>query len=117
MNGVWALIPMKRFTDAKTRLRSALTVLERVALARQLSTHVLTTVLECGRFDGVLVLTNDSGIEEWSRSLGAIALRDGENQTLAQAIESGLREVRERGGEAKEWRPGVRLPPLLACDT
>lgn len=100
MSGLWAVIPIKRFTEAKTRLKGSVSAPGRAALARACSNHVLTTVLDCDLFSGVLVLTNDSAVEHWSRGLGALVLRDGAGKTLAQTVECGLVQIKAWGGDS-----------------
>ena len=100
MSGVWAVVPIKCFADAKSRLRGEISDTGRAALARRLSSHVLNTVLECGCFTGVLVLTNDPEIERWSLELGTRVARDDAKKTLAQTIEAGLMRAKEWGGDS-----------------
>ena len=100
MSSVWAVVPIKCFADAKSRLRGEISDRGRAALARRLSAHVLSTVLESGCFSGVLVLTNDAEIEKWGLQLGTRVARDDEKKTLSQTIESGLVRVKEWGGDS-----------------
>jgi 2-phospho-L-lactate/phosphoenolpyruvate guanylyltransferase len=65
-----ALIPVKRFRDAKRRLAPLLDVDERAALARWLADRVIAAA------DGlhVFVACDDEGVAEWAESAGADVL-------------------------------------------
>jgi 2-phospho-L-lactate/phosphoenolpyruvate guanylyltransferase len=72
----FALIPMKRFADAKSRLRDQLPDAARGALARAMFEHVLGAARACSALAGVAVLTNGDEVELLAQRAGAHVLRD-----------------------------------------
>jgi 2-phospho-L-lactate/phosphoenolpyruvate guanylyltransferase len=75
---VWAIVPVKPFTRAKSRLASVLSTAERVELAEKLLRHTITTVQQVQEITGVLVISRD-------------------NKALAVAREAGAHTVQESG--------------------
>lgn len=75
---VWAIVPVKPFTRAKSRLAAVLTTAERVELAEKLLRHTITTVQQVQEITGVLVISRD-------------------NKALAVAREAGAHTVQESG--------------------
>lgn len=90
---VWALVPVRRFTEAKSRLAPALSPPARAALARELFDHVLDTVDAQGQFAGVLVATDGDDVAEAAGARGVLSLRDGPPQGLGRVIDLGLAQL------------------------
>jgi 2-phospho-L-lactate guanylyltransferase len=60
-NGIWAVVPVKQFAAAKSRLKPVLGPGERAELARLMLEDVLEALTSCRHFfAGVLVVTSDS---------------------------------------------------------
>ncbi|MEZ4268969.1 MAG: 2-phospho-L-lactate guanylyltransferase [Myxococcota bacterium] len=95
--GVWALIPVRRFTEAKSRLAPALSPPARAKLARQLFDHVLDTIDAQGQFAGVLVATDGNDVARAAEARGAAVLRDGPPQGLGTVIDRGLARLATDG--------------------
>jgi 2-phospho-L-lactate/phosphoenolpyruvate guanylyltransferase len=91
----WALIPMKRFDQAKSRLRDTLSAPARLALAQAMFGHVLAAAGHCDRIEGVAVLTNGSDVAEFAVRAGVHVLHDAmlERPTLGRLIDAALDEL------------------------
>lgn len=72
----FALIPMKRFEDAKSRLRGQLPDAARGALAQAMFERVLGAARTCSALDGIVVLTNDDAVDRLAQRAAAHVLRD-----------------------------------------
>jgi len=110
-----ALVPFKRFTRAKGRLRNRYTDLQVEELGRAMLADVLTALAGATLVDVVLVLTDDPAVAEVAQAAGAeVRLRDpdpGLNPTLTFAEE----ELHEFGFDASLVVLGD-LPLLQAAD-
>jgi len=107
IDGIWALVPVKCFTRAKSRL--ALPQEEREALARAFCTHVLTELRACA-LGGVLVVTDCAEVEAVARAHGAEVMRDGAEGSLNVIVDDALASLAERGA-----RGAIVLMSDLPC--
>lgn len=108
----WALIAVKRFEFAKTRLAAALDPAARAALAEAMLEDVLTATAGSSALDGVLVVTSDPAAAAIARRFGATAMNDAHDAGVNSAVNQGLRRL-------ERWRAGraIVVPadvPLLA---
>lgn len=79
----WAVVPVKRFAAAKSRLRPVLNAAECAELAKQMLQDVLATLTACPEIlSGVIVVTSDTAVAETARHSGA--------RVLLQPIDSGI---------------------------
>ena len=90
---LWAIVPVKRFAIAKSRLASVLNAVERAELARLMFEDVLDALALCKEFiAGVIVVTSDEGAAGLARRHGAMTVFDGAvndiNVAVALAIHS-----------------------------
>lgn len=86
----WAVLPVKPFGAAKSRLAAVLDVAARGDLARRLMLHSLAALQACRSIDSVLVVSSDPEALSLASQRGARALietRRGLNQALNQARE------------------------------
>jgi len=90
---VWALVPVKRFAAAKTRLAHLLTPSERARLARAMLTDVLDVLAACTRISGTLVVTEDADAAQVAEAFAAQILREERECGLNAAVERGLRAL------------------------
>lgn len=96
-----AILPVKRFDLAKTRLGEQLGSTERRLLAEAMVSDVLDALLAAPRLDAVVVVTNEPAVASHARSLGANVLPDptesGQNAAalagIAHALECGYERV------------------------
>jgi 2-phospho-L-lactate guanylyltransferase len=82
----WAVVPVKPFDWAKSRLDSVLTPAERAALARQLMLGSLRALIESQCFERVVVVSRDAEALALAREQGAFALTEDAPADLNQAI-------------------------------
>ncbi len=82
----WAVLPVKPFDWAKSRLDSVLTPAERAALARQLMLGSLRALIESQCFERVVVVSRDAEALSIAREQGAHALTEDAPADLNQAI-------------------------------
>jgi 2-phospho-L-lactate guanylyltransferase len=71
-----AVIPIKRFSQGKTRLAERLGDEERARLSKAMFDRVLGVSLGCPQLQGAIVLTDDSSIACSARGSGAEVLED-----------------------------------------
>jgi 2-phospho-L-lactate guanylyltransferase len=90
---IWAVVPVKQFAAAKSRLAPVLDAGERAELARLMVEDVLDALMACPDIlAGVAVVTSDRTAAELARRRGArivpAAADDGINSAIACAIEA-----------------------------
>jgi 2-phospho-L-lactate guanylyltransferase len=100
MNELWAVLPAKGFSHAKSRLGEVLSDAVRASFARGLFEHVLATLQATTAIRAVLVLTDDDEVEQLARARGAQVLRDEPGLGLSQIIDAGLARVQQLGAQA-----------------
>jgi 2-phospho-L-lactate guanylyltransferase len=95
---VWAVVPVKCFADAKSRLMAALGD-ERAALAERFLKHVLDALDACDQVTGVLVATDGEDVAQVCAARGVEVLRDrGEDgERLGAIVDRALTTLEERG--------------------
>ncbi|HET7679245.1 MAG TPA: 2-phospho-L-lactate guanylyltransferase [Xanthobacteraceae bacterium] len=91
-SGILTLVPVKRFSAAKSRLAPLLDAGERSTLARMMFEDVLDLLLQCQEvLAGIAVVTSDQDAAAWTRQRGAAVLFDqgdnGINAAIGLAIE------------------------------
>jgi 2-phospho-L-lactate guanylyltransferase len=113
----FALIPMKRFADAKSRLRDQLPDAARDALARAMFERVLGAARACSALSGIAVLTDGDEVEQLARRAGAHVLRDNALQKprLGALLDDALAQL-PAFGAARAVVLMADLPYLEALD-
>ena len=114
MSGVWALVPVKSFARAKSRLAGVLGPAEREALARSMFEHVLRVLASSGEVGGVTVVTDGDDVATLARSLGAAVMRDAARRVLSH-LSHQLHRVKQRFDHRRIERLQVlcKLGPLV----
>lgn len=111
---VWAIIPVKPLTRAKSRLQTVLSPEQRQQLAEQMMLHVITTVKAVPQVHGVLVISRDTKALAMARELGTHTVVESGNPELNNALMRATQVVAGWGGRAV-----VVLPadiPLIAVE-
>jgi 2-phospho-L-lactate/phosphoenolpyruvate guanylyltransferase len=89
-NEVWAIVPAKRFSQAKARLAPVLTRSERAQLARVMLHDVMTVLSSVEEFAGIVVVSGDPFVAEVLRPFGARLVHDGCEAGVNEAVRQGL---------------------------
>jgi 2-phospho-L-lactate guanylyltransferase len=101
-----AILPVKSFADAKSRLAPVLAPAERRALAETMFSDVLTALRRTPELDGIVVVTGDFSAQRIAGSHGADVLEDREVSGQSNAAEHGMARARELGAERVLLVPG-----------
>lgn len=90
-DGVWAVVPVKRFANAKSRLAPVLGGAERRELARRMFEDVLQTLSQCADWlAGTIVVTADRQAASTGRQRGATVLLEEEERGINAAVRLAL---------------------------
>lgn len=85
--GIWAVVPVKRFSTAKSRLAPVLDVGERTRLAQVMFEDVLDLLLRCHELlAGTVVVTSDRDAAAWARQCGAAVVFDHGDSGINAAV-------------------------------
>lgn len=115
-----AILPVKRFAQAKQRLGASVADPLRLELARAMVGDVLAALAETASIELTIVVTDEPSVADAARALGAIVLADtaqnGQSAAVALGIERALTEGMERAlcipGDCPTLDP-VELTTLL----
>jgi 2-phospho-L-lactate guanylyltransferase len=96
---VWAVVPAKSFTRAKSRLEAALPPAARRALARSLLERALSACAGCTALEATLVATDGDDVAQLAARFHAQVVRDvpGRASRLAAVVDAALEHARARG--------------------
>jgi 2-phospho-L-lactate guanylyltransferase len=94
---ICAIVPVKRFEAAKSRLAGILEPDERAALAQAMFTDVMTSLHQARRLASVLVVTTDLIATRIAAEFGAETLPDPAEQGTNSAVAKGIRWAKEAG--------------------
>jgi len=87
----WAVVPVKKFVCAKTRLSLILTPTEREAIAKAMLHDVLKVLLQVREITGIIVVTSDNIAANLAKSYGCNVIYDrkdsGTNSAITQAAQ------------------------------
>jgi 2-phospho-L-lactate guanylyltransferase len=112
---VWAIVPVKPFTTAKSRLASALSSEEREELSRALLKHTLDVLAEVPEIGRVLVVSRDTEALTLARARGAHTVTESGTPALNAALTRATRAAVSFGARAVLVLP-IDLPLLSAAD-
>jgi 2-phospho-L-lactate guanylyltransferase len=94
---ICAVVPIKAFTSAKTRLGAKLDADQRAALARASAIRVLKAFDECASIDARIAVVEDEETVKIVRNHGFQALLKPELLSQSAAVEAGFEEARRQG--------------------
>jgi 2-phospho-L-lactate guanylyltransferase len=101
-----AILPVKRFDDAKQRLGETLRGGTRRALAEAMLADVLTALRRARRVEGVVVVTAEHAADALSRAHEAHVIRDPDEPGHSQAASHGVRWALDHGARRVLLVPG-----------
>lgn len=114
MNAAWALVPIKTFDTAKTRLEGVLTRKECAGLAERMAMDVLRALTACPAITGIAVLSDEPGLATWAETATVRLIPEQATEHLASlAGAAGL--LAADGVRTLMVLPGD-LPTLSAAD-
>jgi len=111
----WAVVPVKSFDWAKSRLEGVLSLTERRELARNLMRHAVTALVESCCFDRIVVVSRDEEALAFARELGAEAMPEQGPPGLNAALR-GARDVAIKEGASSVLVLFSDLPRVTAAD-
>jgi 2-phospho-L-lactate guanylyltransferase len=95
-----AILPVKRFAQAKQRLGASVADPLRLELARAMVGDVLAALAETASIEHTIVVTGEPSVTDTARAQGAIVLddiaRDGQSAAVTLGVERALAEGMER---------------------
>ena len=103
---MWAIVPIKDFTDAKGRLSKVLTPAERESLARAMFQDVLDALMETSGLDGIAVMTRDIDAQSLCADMGFRVLTEERNKGQTTAVMTASQSLRQEGVEGVLTIPG-----------
>ncbi|TNE58515.1 MAG: 7,8-didemethyl-8-hydroxy-5-deazariboflavin synthase subunit CofH [Alphaproteobacteria bacterium] len=112
-NRIWALVPIKPFEAAKGRLREALPVTERRALAEAMARDVLAALRGASRVEGILLVSRGIEAKSLAEKFGAELWEEVEGADLNGALREGLEVLKTKGVDRALILPGD-LPFITA---
>jgi len=101
-----AIVPVKRFAAAKTRLGEAITDAERRTLGEAMLADVLAALERCNRVEHTLVVTGESTAREVAAGLGVEVVFDAVDDGHSEAATLGVRAALASGRECAALLPG-----------
>jgi 2-phospho-L-lactate guanylyltransferase len=118
-----AILPVKRFADAKSRLGASVKDTLRERLARAMVTDVLSALARSAAIERTVVVTCEESLREAAQQHGALMIDDTEERGQSTAVELGIRRALADGAERVLCVPGdcpaldpAELDALLARD-
>lgn len=95
----WAVLPVKRYSVGKSRLRELFSEAELAELNRQLFESTFTKIQHSSGIDRILVVSREDQALEWCEAQGGMALVEDEPSSLNLAIIKAQGYVHRHGGE------------------
>lgn len=114
-NKIWALVPIKAFSKAKTRLRSALTADQCAALARHMATDVVTALRKASILQGITLLGEEPVVARFAREQNCDYLADTPGADLSANLDNAADYLKLAGVDILLVLPSD-LPMLRAAD-
>ena len=106
MTEIWACVPVKEFTGAKSRLSEMLSPAQREILAATMVEDVLAALAGATRLAGIMVNTVDPRAAELARRYGARVVTDGARDGHTGAVNGMARVLLAEGNGALLTLPG-----------
>ena len=98
---IWAVVPVKNFSAAKTRLAGVLQTVERSQLSRMMLDDVLDALSRSSRLAGVVVVTADGDVVDAAEAIGVRVFWETASLGPAKAVASAARQL------ARDGRVGI----------
>src|SRR5260221_3767232 len=112
---IWAIVPLKPFIGAKSRLAKVLTPEERQALAEKMFRHSLGVLTSIKSIAGVMVVSRDTKALGIARDYGAHTVQESGTPELNSALTRASQVVGSQGADGVLVMP-ADLPFVNAED-
>ena len=112
---IFAIVPVKRFENGKSRLATLLTIAERVKLCQLLLDDTLSTLKKTSRISKIIVVSSDRDAEKIAKSYRAKFLKENKDMGVNEAVALADNYCSEAGANATIVIP-QDLPLLLPKD-
>jgi len=112
---IWALVPIKAFGKAKTRLRPALDADQCAALARHMATDVVKALQGVSKLQGITLLGETPVMAEFARDLNCDFLAEVPQADLSANLDIAAHNLKLAGVDILLVLPSD-LPTLRAAD-
>jgi 2-phospho-L-lactate guanylyltransferase len=99
MNGLWALVPLKRLAEAKQRLAPVLEPAPRMELMLSMAADVLAALVQIEAVERVLIVSEDPAAEQLSLDAGVEWFQVPPGGGLNSDLEFAVAFAREQGAE------------------
>ncbi len=83
---MWAIVPLKYFDDAKSRLSDVLSATERQLLVRTMARDLLGALTQCTRLQGILINSRESEVLTLAQEFGAEVFVEPLDSTLSESV-------------------------------
>ncbi|HEY1450608.1 MAG TPA: 2-phospho-L-lactate guanylyltransferase [Solirubrobacteraceae bacterium] len=101
-----AILPVKRFASAKSRLGQAVADELRGQLARAMVADVLQALAQCSAIEATIVVSSEPSLPETARAHGALLIEDSAEQGQSAAVLLGVQRAMADGFERVLCVPG-----------
>jgi 2-phospho-L-lactate guanylyltransferase len=101
-----AILPVKRFSDAKQRLGASVADPLRRDLARAMVGDVLSALRDCAEIERTIVVTCEESVASAARYLGALVIPDTAEESQSAAVAQGVERAAAEGFERVLCVPG-----------
>jgi 2-phospho-L-lactate guanylyltransferase len=101
-----AILPVKRFSDAKQRLGASVADPLRRDLARAMVGDVLSALRDCAEIERTIVVTCEESVASAARYLGALVIPDAAEESQSAAVAQGVARAAAEGFERVLCVPG-----------
>lgn len=115
MTRIFAVIPVKSFARAKTRLAECLSAPARVALARAMASDVIAAATQARAVETVFALASDAHTAAWAARRRATPLPEGPRTSLSRVIARAVDTLAARGADVVIYLASD-LPGLTRMD-
>jgi len=113
---MWAIVPLKYFDDAKSRLADVLSATERQLLVRTMARDVLRALAGCTLLDGVLINSRESEVFDLAEEFGAEVFVEPEGCDLSQSVTLASEWLQRERGATGTLIVHADIPLAIAAD-
>jgi len=96
---IWAIVPVKPFVRAKSRLAGLLTPSDRESLAEKMFQHTLSVLTNVPSVAGVMVISRDTKALALARDMGVFTVQESGTPELNAALLRASQVVRIQGAD------------------